>query len=83
MNVKKVFIVLITVVALVVLGAFALNSLMPSVTTQMVNAVEDQIYKGTGLSFDFNKDGHAGQNNKNYNTNTDMEETAAGVDGFN
>lgn len=82
MNVKKVFVILITIVALVVLGAFVLNSLMPSVTTQMVNAVEDQIYKGTGLSFDFNKDGHSGQNNKSYDTNTDMEETAAGVDGF-
>ena len=82
MNVKKVFVILITIVALVVLGAFVLNSLMPSVTTQMVNAVEDQIYKGTGLSFDFNRDGHSGQNNKSYDTSTDMEETAAGVDGF-
>lgn len=60
MSVKKIFITLITVVACVILGAFVLNTLMPNVTTTLINAVEDQIFKATSLEFDFNNDGNNG-----------------------
>lgn len=58
--VKKIFILLITVVALVAIGALVLNVLLPNATTQMVNAVENMIYNATGMSFDFNGDGTGG-----------------------
>lgn len=66
MNVKKIFITLITVVACVILGAFVLNVLMPNVTTTLINSVEDQIFKATSLEFDFNNDGVIGSNNSTY-----------------
>ena len=66
MNVKKIFITLITVVACVILGAFVLNTLMPNVTTTLINAVEDQIFKATSLEFDFNNDNNAGTNDNSY-----------------
>lgn len=53
---KKVFITLITIVALVVVGAFVLNVIMPNTVTTMVNTVEGMIYNTTGLSMDFNGD---------------------------
>lgn len=60
MNVKKIFITLITVVACVILGAFVLNTLMPNVTTTLINAVEEQIYNATSLKFNFNNDDYIG-----------------------
>lgn len=60
MDVKKIFIMLITIVACVILGAFVLNVLMPNVVTTVINAVEQQIWRATGLSFDFNNDGNTG-----------------------
>lgn len=60
MGVRKIFIVLITIVACVILGAFVLNTLMPNVVTQMINAVEGMIFNATSLSFDFNGDGVVG-----------------------
>lgn len=66
MNVKKIFGILITIVGCVLLGAFALNVLMPNVTKTVVNSTEDMIYKATGLQFDFNNDGVSGNNNKSY-----------------
>jgi hypothetical protein len=67
MSVKKIFTTLIVIVACVMIGAFVLNVLMPNVATQLVNATEDQIFKATGISFDFNNDGNFGQNNNTYN----------------
>lgn len=64
MSVKKIFITLITVVACVMVGAFVLNVLMPNAITTGTNAVEDQLYKATGIKMDFN--GDAGQGNNNY-----------------
>lgn len=58
--VKKIFIVLITVVALIVIGAIVLNVLLPNVTAQVINAVEGAVFKATGLSFDFNGDSITG-----------------------
>lgn len=87
MNVKKIFITLITVVACVILGAFVLNTLMPNVTTTLINTVEDQIFKATSLKFDFNNDGTIGSNNNTYegaNEDTTVTgETGDNVIGFN
>ena len=60
MSVKKIFIVLITIVACVMVGAFVLNVLMPSAFKIGVNAVEDQIFRATGMKFDINSDGTFG-----------------------
>lgn len=57
MDVKKIFIILITVVACVIIGAFFLNTLMPNAVNGVVNAVEDSIYSATHLSIDLNGDG--------------------------
>lgn len=84
MSVKKIFVVLITIVACVVIGAFVLNILMPNATTTLVDAVEDQIWKATGLSFDFNANNEGGGNDNTYTgniTSTDNDVTG-GVEGF-
>lgn len=56
MKVGGIFKTLITIVACVVLGAFALNILMPNAAKSLVNATEGMIYNATGMSFDFNGD---------------------------
>ena len=61
MSVKKIFVILITVIACVMIGALVLNILMPNVTKALVNGVEGQIYSATGMSFDFNGDGVVGK----------------------
>ena len=58
MSVAKIFKVLIIVVACVIIGALVLNVLLPNTTKSLVNAVENQVYNATGLSFDFNGDGN-------------------------
>lgn len=87
MNVKKIFITLITVVACVILGAFVLNTLMPNVTTTLINAVEDQIFKATSLEFDFNNDNNRGTNDNSYvgqnSDDTVTGDTGDNVIGFN
>lgn len=83
MNVKKIFITLITVVACVILGAFVLNTLMPNVTTTLINAVEDQIFKATSLEFDFNNDGAIGSNNNNPYKGVNEDKTVTGETGDN
>lgn len=60
MNVKKIFIILITVVVCVLLGAIVLNMVMPNLVSQLSNQIETQIYNATGLSFNFNGDSKAG-----------------------
>lgn len=82
MNVKKIFITLITVVACVILGAFVLNTLMPNVTTTLINAVEDQIFKATSLEFDFNNDNNAGTNDNSY-VGRNSDDTVTGETGDN
>ena len=54
MSVKKIFIILITVVACVMVGALVLNVLMPNVMTTVVDSVENMVYRATGMSMDFN-----------------------------
>lgn len=84
MSVKKIFIILITIVACVVLGAFVLNILMPNAATTLVDAAEDQIWKATGLSFDFNSNGEGGSNENTYagNVNSTDTDVTGGVEGF-
>lgn len=60
MDVKKIFLLLIGVVACVVIGALVLNVLLPNATRSMVNAIEGQIFNASGMSFDFNGDGTVG-----------------------
>jgi hypothetical protein len=85
MDVKKIFILLITIVCCVVIGALVLNVLLPNVTKTLINAVEDYIYKATRISFDFNGDGKLGGSSSN-SYSGDYNDTNAvssvGVDGF-
>lgn len=86
MNVKKIFIILITIVACVILGAFVLNTLMPNTVTTMINSTEDMIFKATSMKFDLNGDGTAGSGgDKTYTGTQDDEKVEQGgnVEGFN
>lgn len=86
MDVKKIFLTLIGIVACVILGAFLLNTLLPNVTAQLINAVEDAVYKATHMSFDFNGDNNYGGNENTYDGDSDDQgyiTDGAGVDGFN
>lgn len=86
MNVKKIFITLGTVVGAVIIVAFALNILLPNVTTTVINATEDMIYNATGMAFDFNGDGNRGNaGNPNYNggNSSGNDDVSGGVEGFN
>lgn len=90
MSVKKIFIILITIVACVILGAFLLNVLMPNAVTQVVNAVEQSIYSGTGISMDLNGDGTRGAAGAGFEmdataqdqTTLDQTTEGLGVEGF-
>lgn len=84
MSVKKIFTILIIVVACVVVGALVLNVLLPNVATSMVNAVEGMVYRATGLDFDWNNDGTSGSA-KNNDSVVDQDTTShdgVGVEGF-
>lgn len=86
MGVKKIFITLVTIVACVILGAFVLNTLMPNVTTTIINSAEDMIFKATKMSFDFNNDGNVGDSGGTYSgENSDKTvtgKTDGNVEGF-
>ncbi len=88
MNVQKIFKTLVILVCCIVVGAMVLNIFLPNVITQLSNVAEDAIYKGTGMSFDFNGDGRGGGANAN-NSYTDTtnggsydEELNEKVEGF-
>ena len=87
-SVKKIFITLITIVALVIVGAFLLNTLLPNVTTTLINSTGQMIYKATGLDFDFNADGTTGSMSGSTFTGDNSDTTVTGqvnsnVEGFN
>lgn len=85
MSVKKIFIILITVVACVMLGALILNILMPNVMTSVVDSVENMVYNATGMKMDFNGNGNgAGTGKKAKEKAVGSKEGADGkaVDGF-
>ena len=90
MSVKKIFMVLIVVIAMVGIGALVLNFLLPNATKAVVNAVENQIYNATGMNFDLNGDGTDGELGDDYTagmqdstTETGMGDDGAGVTGIN
>lgn len=87
MDVKKIFMILIGIVACVVVGAFLLNTFMPNVTYALVSAMEDMVFNVTGLGMDFNGDGRPGgavAQNDTYDATNDQEaENVSGqVTGF-
>lgn len=53
-SVKKIFTVLIVMVACVVVGALVLNVLLPNVSSTLVDALEQMVYNATGMKFDWN-----------------------------
>ena len=59
-QVKKIFTVLIVMVACVMIGALVLNVLMPNVTDTIVDALETMVYNATGMEFDWNGNGKTG-----------------------
>lgn len=84
--VKKTFVVLITIVGCVLIGALVLNILLPNVAASMINTVESMIYSATGISMDFNGDGQRGQTTKdpdNAGASDDSFDDGAAVDGWN
>ena len=60
MKVSKIFVILITVVVCVIVGAFVINILMPNTVTSVVDTVENQIQHATGIALDLNGNGVAG-----------------------
>ena len=64
-SVKKIFIILIVVVACVMIGALVLNVLMPNVMVTLVDSVENMINRATGMSVDFNGNGVKGDDKGN------------------
>lgn len=53
-SVKKIFTVLIIMVACVMIGALVLNVLLPNVATSIVDALEQMVFNATGMQFDWN-----------------------------
>lgn len=59
-SVKKIFTVLIVMVACVMIGALVLNILLPNVATSIIDALEQMVYNATGMQFDWNGNGSGG-----------------------
>ena len=76
MDVKKIFIILIVIVACVLVGALVLNILLPNVATSLVDAMEDMVYNATGISFDWNGNGSLGSADDTGAMKSDETETA-------
>lgn len=84
MSVKKIFVTLITIVALVVVGAFVLNIILPNATSSLVDTTEKMIYNASGLSFDFNGNGVTGKDGETTikSGTGDKATQGTGVQGF-
>lgn len=82
MGVRKIFIVLVTIVACVILGAFVLNTLMPNTVKSISSATEDMIFKATGMGLDLNGDGTAGSAHNGAYSAT-VNDSTAGIAGGN
>jgi predicted PurR-regulated permease PerM len=91
MKVSKIFVVLITVVVCVIIGAFVINILMPNTVTSVVDTVENQIQHATGISLDLNGNGVAGASGNNIanmkssnedKSNSNSTSSSKTVDGF-
>ncbi len=77
---------ILTVAGLVIgliLAAMAINVFMPNAVAQVSNAVEDTLFKGTGMAFDLNGDGNNGSNDASYGSGATGTSGEAGtVEGF-
>lgn len=89
MKVSKIFVILITVVVCVIIGAFVINILMPNTVTSVVDTIENQIQHATGISLDLNGNGTAGKAGNGIatmkNSSNDRSNSASSgktVDGF-
>ena len=84
MDVKKIFTILITIVACVVIGAFILNLVMPNAITGVASSVENMIFKASGISLDLNGDGNGGKNSVSVSAvvNANNKSTTGGVIGW-
>lgn len=89
MSVKKIFMTLIIIIACVMVGAFLLNVLLPNASNALVDQVENQLYRATGMKFDFNKNGKGGTNTNDVSASSTKTSGAndsggggAQVDGF-
>lgn len=87
MGVKKIFILLITIVACVSIGAFVLNILLPNVTETLVDATEKMVYNATGMDFDWNGNGKSGGTHGttfdgDLDETNDPAQAGGNVDGF-
>lgn len=80
---KKVLIFLITIVICVLIGAFAINTLVPNGVNGLINAMEVQIKNATGMELDFNGDGVGSSNTVNTGAQSDDQMEGGGVTGFN
>lgn len=80
--IKKIFIVLITVVVCVAVGATVLGVFLPNVTNQLVGSAELAIHSATGLNFDINGDGVIGKPTVKTDSGTNNAGGGVGVDGF-
>lgn len=89
MKVSKIFVILITVVVCVIVGAFVINILMPNTVTSVVDTVENQIQHATGISLDLNGNGVSGASGNNTanmkdsnNDKSNSTNSSKTVDGF-
>lgn len=90
MSVSSIFKTLIIVVVCIIIGAAVINIFAPNLVAQLSNAIENSIYKATGMTFDFNGDGTAGSDaldvsggeKKASTTGTSAATDAKNVSGF-
>lgn len=81
-SVKKIFTVLIVMVACVVVGALVLNVLLPNVSSSLVDALETMVFNATGMKFDWNGNDHTGGTNTvDFTGNMNAEKSQAGAKG--
>lgn len=82
MSVKKIFIILITAVVCVIVGAMVINILVPNVFKVGCNAIEQQIQRATGISIDINGDNNTDlRGDRNTTNSTGANGTVQGFQG--
>lgn len=79
-SVKKIFTVLIIMVACVMIGALVLNILVPNVATSIVDALEQMVFNATGMQFDWNGNGSGGKPGGGVDFQGGMAEDGTGTD---
>lgn len=78
-SVKKIFTVLIVMVACVMIGALVLNVLMPNVTTSIVDALEQMVFNATGMQFNWNGNDSGGTSGGGTDFQSGMTEDNTGT----